>query len=111
MLMLGQDHKITQNVKNVQDSAKENVENIHLNKWKRQQRKLKPFNRDALYKDYEELEKSKNTQVNPNYNHFNKMDSKKTFRRDLSKDNFNTFKSKDHRIGEVDDGTGEQEQD
>lgn len=51
MLMLGQDHKITQNVKNVYDSAKENVEKMHLNKWKRQQRKLKPFNRDALYKD------------------------------------------------------------
>jgi hypothetical protein len=51
MLMLGQDHKITQNVKNVYDSAKENVEKLHLTKWKRQQRKLKPFNRDALYKD------------------------------------------------------------
>jgi len=77
------------------------VEKLHLTKWKRQQRKLKPFNRDALYKDYEELEQSKNTQVQPNYNQFNKSDSKKTFRRDLSKDNFNNYKSKDHRIGDV----------
>jgi hypothetical protein len=30
------------------------------------------------------------------------MDSKKTFRRDLSKDNFNNYKAKDHRIGDVD---------
>jgi len=42
MLLLGADHKITINVKNVYDSAKENVDKLQLNKWKRQQKKLKP---------------------------------------------------------------------
>lgn len=100
MLLLGPDHKITINVKNVFDSASENVEKLQLNKWKRVQRKKKPSNRDALYKDYEELERSKNTQVNTNYNNFPKMNSRKNIRRDLSNENFNQFKNRDHMVSE-----------
>lgn len=68
---LGKENKITENVTEVFDAAKKQVENIQLKKWKRQQRKMNPVKREATYKELEEIERAANAQITPNYKNKN----------------------------------------
>lgn len=75
---LGKDNKITDNVTEVFDAAKKQVENIQLKKWKRQQRKMNPIKREATYKELEEIERAANAQITPNYKNKNFKSVKST---------------------------------
>jgi len=54
---LGDKSKITENVTDVFNAAKKQIETIQINKWKRQQKNLNPVRRDQAYKELEEHEK------------------------------------------------------
>merc|ERR1712059_173961 len=54
---LGDKSKITENVTDVFNAAKKQIETIQINKWKRQQKNLNPVRRDQAYKELEEHQK------------------------------------------------------